>query len=130
MKCSENLKGAARLTPLLTPKIITRVATWNIRTMYEVGKNIPVAREMKNYTIGVLGLSHHQAAKKGDLRDCSNHRGIMLLSTPGKVLNRVRLDRLMEAVDPKLRDLQADFRRNRSCADQIGSLCIIVEQSL
>ena len=31
--------------------------------------------------------------KKGDLRDCSNYRGIMLLSVPGKVLNRVILDR-------------------------------------
>nr|KAG5701806.1 hypothetical protein BaRGS_000796 [Batillaria attramentaria] len=68
--------------------------------------------------------------KKGDLRDCSNYRGIMLLSVPGKVLNRILLERMREAVDPMLRDQQAGFRRNRSCADQIASLRIIVEQSL
>ena len=37
---------------------------------------------------------------------------------------------MKEVVDPKLRDQQAGFRRNRSCADQIASLRIIVEQSL
>nr|KAG5697245.1 hypothetical protein BaRGS_028981 [Batillaria attramentaria] len=68
--------------------------------------------------------------KKGDLRDCSNYRGIMLLSVPGKVLNRILLERMREAVDPMLRDQQAGFRRNGSCADQIASLRIIVEQSL
>nr|KAG5690470.1 hypothetical protein BaRGS_016470 [Batillaria attramentaria] len=68
--------------------------------------------------------------KKGDLRDCSNYRGIMFLSVPGKVLNRILLERMREAVDPMLRDQQAGFRRNRSCADQIASLRIIVEQSL
>ena len=50
----------------------------------------------------------------------------MLLSTPGKVLNRILLERMKEAVDPKLRDQQADFRQNRSCADQIASMRIIV----
>ena len=74
--------------------------------------------------------NHHQAAKKGDLRDCSNYRGIMLLSTPGKVLNRILLERMKEAVDPKLQDQQAGFRQNRSCAYQIASLRTIVEQSL
>ena len=64
--------------------------------------------------------------KKGDLRNCNNYRGIMLLSLLGKVLNRILLERMKEAVDPKLRDQQAGFRRNRSCADQIASLCIIV----
>ena len=54
----------------------------------------------------------------------------MLLSVPGKVLNRVLLERMKAAVDPKLRDQQAGFRRNRSCADQIASPRIIVEQSL
>ena len=54
----------------------------------------------------------------------------MLLSTQGKVLNRVLLERMKEAVDPKLRDQQAVLRRNKSCADQFASLRIIVEQSL
>ena len=53
----------------------------------------------------------------------------MLLSTPGKALNRVLLERMKEAVDPNLRDQQAGFQ-NRFCADQIASLRIIVEQSL
>ena len=76
--------------------------------------------------------NHHQAAKKkkGDLRDCGNYREIMLLSTPGKVLNKVLLERMKEAINPKLRDQQAGFQRNRSCSDQITSLRIIVEQSL
>ena len=68
--------------------------------------------------------------KKGDLTECSNYRGIMLLSVPGKVLNRILLERIKKAVDPNLRDQQAGFRRNRSCADQISTLRIIVEQSL
>ena len=54
----------------------------------------------------------------------------MLLSTPGKALNRVLLERMKKAVDPKFRGQKAGFRRNRSCADHIASLCIIVEQSL
>ena len=68
--------------------------------------------------------------KKGDLSKCSNYRGITLLSVPGKVFNRIILERMKEAVDPKLRDQQAGFRKNRSCADQIATLRIIVEQSL
>ena len=54
----------------------------------------------------------------------------MLLSVPGKVLNRVILDRLKTGVDAKLRDHQAGFRKDRSCIDQITTLRIIVEQSM
>ena len=67
--------------------------------------------------------------KKGDLSKCENYRGIMLLSAPGKVLNRVLLQRLKSAVDTKLRDHQAGFRAERSCTDQIATLRIILEQS-
>ncbi|XP_032397549.1 uncharacterized protein LOC116705458 [Etheostoma spectabile] len=68
--------------------------------------------------------------KKGDLSDCNNYRGITLLSVPGKVFNRVLLERMKETVDSQLRDEQTGFRQNRSCTDQIATLRIIVEQSL
>ncbi|KAK7095834.1 hypothetical protein V1264_005198 [Littorina saxatilis] len=67
--------------------------------------------------------------KKGDLSACSNYRGITLLSIPGKVFNRVLLNRLKDAVNPQLRDHQAGFRKDRSCTDQIATLRIILEQS-
>ena len=68
--------------------------------------------------------------KKGDMQDCKNYRGIMLLSVPGKVLNIVILDRLKTGVDAKLRDHQDGFRKDRSCTNQIATLRIIVEQSM
>ena len=49
--CSEGRKEAARPTPLLTSKTTTRVATWNIRTMFEAGRTAQVARKMKNYKV-------------------------------------------------------------------------------
>ncbi|CAH8515125.1 unnamed protein product [Schistosoma haematobium] len=68
--------------------------------------------------------------KKGDLSKCENYRGITLLSIPGKVFNRVLLNRMKDAVDAQLRDQQAGFRKDRSCTDQIAILRIIVEQSV
>ena len=38
------------------------------------------------------------------LDDCNNYRGISLLVTAGKVLNRIILERLKEALDCKLRE--------------------------
>lgn len=66
--------------------------------------------------------------KKGSLSLCNNYRGTMLLSVPGKILNRIILQHLKTAVDAELRDNQAGFRQNRSCADQIATLRIILEQ--
>ncbi|VDP74755.1 unnamed protein product [Schistosoma mattheei] len=65
--------------------------------------------------------------KKVDLNKCENYRGIILLSIPGKVFNRVLLNRMKDAVDAQLRDQQAGFRKDRSCTDQIATLWIIVE---
>ena len=52
------------------------------------------------------------------------------MSVPGKIFNRVILDTMRQEVDKKLRDEQAGFRQHRSCADQIATLRIIIEQSL
>lgn len=68
--------------------------------------------------------------KKGNRQECGNYRGITLLSVPGKVFNRIILERLKLKLDMKLRDEQAGFRKGKSCTDQIATLRIIVEQSL
>ena len=67
--------------------------------------------------------------KKGDLTQCGNYRGIMLLSVPGRILSRIILSRIKSKVDEKLRPNQAGFRPNRSTTDQITTLRIIIEQS-
>ena len=45
--------------------------------------------------------------KKGDMQESNIYRGTMVLLVPGKVLNRVILDRLKTGVDAKLRDHHA-----------------------
>ena len=68
--------------------------------------------------------------KKGDLQECKNYRGIMLLSVPGKVLNIIILEILKNEVDNTLRDHQAGFRQDICSIDQIATLRIIVEHSM
>ena len=53
-------------------------------------------------------------AKKGDLGDCGNWRGVTLLVIASKVLTRVILERIKSKVDKKLRQEQAGFRPERS----------------
>ena len=62
--------------------------------------------------------------KKGNLKDCKNWRDITLLSIPGKVFNRILLERMKTEVDRLLREEQAGFQKERSCTDHIA------EQSL
>ena len=68
--------------------------------------------------------------KKGDLTNCSNWRGITLLSLSSKVLCIVILNRIKDQVDARLRDEQSGFRKYRSCTDAIFTLRNIIEKSL
>jgi len=71
-----------------------------------------------NWRMGII----IQLPKKGDLTDCSNWRGITLLSVPGKVLARILLNRMKDAVDQLLHHQQVGFKPGRLCMDQIFSL--------
>ncbi|XP_055878515.1 uncharacterized protein LOC106074981 [Biomphalaria glabrata] len=68
--------------------------------------------------------------KKGDLTQCNNWRGIMLLSFLSKVLTRIILECLKDALDKRLRPEQAGFCKEKSCTDYIATLRIIIEQSI
>jgi len=66
--------------------------------------------------------------KKRTLSDCNNWRGITLLSVPSKILAKVIIRRILDAVDDALRKEQAGFREQRGCIDQIFTLRNIIEQ--
>ena len=62
----------------------------------------------------------HIYKRKGARTACDNHRGISLLSVPGKVLAKVIARRLYKLVaDPFLSESQCGFRPNRGCVDMI-----------
>ena len=66
--------------------------------------------------------------KKGALSNCNNWREITLLSAPSKILAKLIIKRISEAVDQQLRQEQAGFRKGRGCIDQIFTLRNIIEQ--
>ena len=66
--------------------------------------------------------------KKGDLSQCSNWRGITLLSVPCKILSQLTWNRIRGFVDTVLREQQAAFRQERHCLDHIFVLRNIIEQ--
>ena len=57
--------------------------------------------------------------KTGDNSDCGNYRGIALLSTAGKKLARVLLNRLLLLTEEILPETQCDFRPSRGTTDMI-----------
>ena len=74
----------------------------------------------------------HQDSLKGRSQSVFKLRGNnnAVHRIAGKVFNGVLPNRFKDAVDPHLRDRQTEFRKNRSCTDQIVTLRIMLEQSL
>jgi hypothetical protein len=67
--------------------------------------------------------------KKGDKTDCSNYRGIALLSNSYKVLSNILLSNLIPYTDETIGKHQCGFRRNRLTADQIVCIRHILEKT-
>jgi hypothetical protein len=66
--------------------------------------------------------------KKGDKTDCSNYRGISLLSTSYKILSNILLARLTPNAGEIIGDHQCAFRHNRSTTAQIFYIRQILEK--
>jgi exonuclease III len=65
--------------------------------------------------------------KKGPKQDPANFRGISLLRSSYKILERIIVDRIIKARETTARDEQAGFRPGRSTVDQIFCLRQIME---
>jgi len=68
--------------------------------------------------------------KKGNLKECKNWRGIMLLSVFAKVIGKIVIDRIRIEVESKFRKEQAGFRPGKGTTEQIFILRNIIEQSI
>ena len=66
--------------------------------------------------------------KKDDKIDCSNYRGISLLSTTYKLLSNIRLSRLIPFAEEIIGDHQCGFRSNKTTNDYILSMRQILEK--
>ena len=69
-----------------------------------------LGKTSKEWQIGVIIPIY----KKGDCKECTNHRGISLLSFPGKVYVKCLERKCREIVESKLEDGQCCFRPCRS----------------
>ena len=65
--------------------------------------------------------------KKGNTKECSNHRTIALISHTSKVMLKIIQARLQQDVNCELPDVQAGFREGRGTRDQIANILWIIE---
>ena len=66
--------------------------------------------------------------KKGDKTDCSNYRGIPILSTMYKILSNILLSWLNPYAEEIIGNHQCGYRHNRSTTDHILCICQILEK--
>ena len=64
--------------------------------------------------------------KKGNAKECSNYRTIVLISHATKVMLKTLQVRLQQYVKCELPDVQAEFRKGRGTRDQIANIHWII----
>ena len=55
-----------RKLKFMAPKEVSRLSTWNVRTMYEAGKAAQVMKDLRQYRVQVAGLQEVRWAGEGD----------------------------------------------------------------
>ena len=67
--------------------------------------------------------------KKGNAKECSNHRTIELISHTSKVMLKILQARLQQYMKCELPDVQVGFRKGRGTRDQIANIRWIMEKA-
>lgn len=81
------------------------------------------------YLKTVAGDLLFNCLKKGDRKQCTNWRGVALLSVPSKIFCKV-IQMKRDAIDTILRREQAGVRSGVACIDHIFTLRNIIEQCI
>ena len=67
--------------------------------------------------------------KKGNAKECSNYRAIVLISHTSKLMLKILQAKLQQYMNHELPDTQAGFRKDRGTRDQIANICWIIEKA-
>ena len=67
--------------------------------------------------------------KKGNVKECSNYRTVVLIALDSKVLFKILQARLQQYLKQELPDVQAGCRKGRGTRDQIANICWITEKA-
>ena len=65
-------------------------------------------------------------SKKGNAKEYSNYRTIVLISHASKVMFKILQATLQQYVNQELSDVKAGFRKGRGNRDQIANICWII----
>ena len=68
--------------------------------------------------------------KKGNAKECSNYRTIVLISHARKVMLKILETRLQQYVNCEFPDVQAGLRKGRGTRDQIANIRWIIEKAI
>ena len=66
--------------------------------------------------------------KKGNAKECSNYRTIVLISHTSKAILKILQARLQQYMNCVLPDVQARFRKGKGTRDQLANICWIMEK--
>ena len=67
--------------------------------------------------------------KKGNAKECSDYRTIVLISHASKVMLKILQARLQQYVNCEIADVQTGFRKGRGTRDQIANIHWIIEKA-
>ena len=67
--------------------------------------------------------------KKGNAKECSNYRTIVLISHASKVMLKILQAKLQQYMNHEIPYVQAGFRKGRGTRDQIANICWIMEKA-
>ena len=67
--------------------------------------------------------------KKGNAKECSNYRTIVLISHASKIMLKILQARLQQYVNREFPDVHARFIKGRGTRDQIANICGIIKKA-
>ena len=68
MKLDEIRQEFQPRIPMLSAKTTTKIATWNVRTLYQTGKLAQVIKDFENYNLAILEVTEMQWAGSGKIK--------------------------------------------------------------